>query len=103
MVWVALLLLLIVSGIVSAAETALFSLSPKTLREFERIGGLHAKAVRLMRHPHKVLMTVLLANTVANLSFYAVSLLAIQGFARRFPGVAAGMGVAVLLSVIIFG
>jgi CBS domain containing-hemolysin-like protein len=103
MVWIALLLLLIVSGVVSAAETALFNLSPKTLREFERIGGLHSRAARLMRHPHKVLMTVLLANTVANLSFYAVSILAIQGFARRFPGAAAGMGVAVLLSVIVVG
>lgn len=103
MIWIVLLLLLTLSAVVSAAETALFSLPPKTLREFEKAGGLHRRAVRMMREPHAVLMTVLLGNTVSNLAFYVVSFVALEKLGRSFPGVAAAASVAVLLSVIVFG
>ncbi len=103
MIWIALILLLTLSAVVSAAETALFSLPPKTLREFERAGGLHRRAVRMMREPHNVLMTVLLGNTVSNLAFYVVSFVALEKLGRTYPGVAAAASVGVLLSVIVFG
>lgn len=103
MIWISLLLLLFLSAVVSAAETALFNLSPKMLREFHRAGGLHRRAVLLIRDPHKLLMTVLLANTICNLAFYVVSFVALEKMGRRFPGLAAAAGVAVLLSVIVIG
>lgn len=103
MIWIALILLLTLSAVVSAAETALFSLPPKTLREFERAGPLHRRAVRMMRKPHDVLMTVLLGNTVANLAFYVVSFVALEKLSQKHPGMAAAAGIVVLFSVIVFG
>ena len=103
MVWIALAITLSLSAIVSGAETALFNLPPRAKRDFERIGGLHRRAVRMMREPHQVLMTVLLANTVCNLAYYVVSFLALEKVGRTFPGLAAAAGVGVLLSVIVFG
>ena len=103
MIWIALILLLTLSAIVSAAETSLFSLPPKTLREFEKAGPLHRRAVQMMNQPHDVLMTVLLGNTVSNLAFYVVSFIALEKLGRMYPGLAAAAGVGVLLSVIVFG
>lgn len=103
MIWVVLLILLTLSAVVSAAETALFSLPRKSLREFERGGPLQRRAALLMREPHNVLLTVLLGNTIANLAYYVTSFVALEKLGRRSPGIAAAAGVGVLLSVIIFG
>lgn len=103
MIWIVLIILLFLSAVVSAAETALFNLSPRMLREFDRAGGLHRRAVVLMRSPHKLLMTVLLTNTICNLAYYVVSIVALEQIGRSFPGVAAAAGVMVLLSVIVVG
>ncbi len=103
MIWIVLVLLLTLSAVVSASETSLFSLPPKTLREFERSGGLHRRAVRMMREPHNVLMTVLLANTFSNLGLYVVSFVALEKLGHTYPGFAAAAGIGVLLTVIVFG
>src|SRR5262245_38521678 len=103
MLWIILLILLTSSAVVSASETALFSLPAKTLREFERCGPLHRRAVRMMREPHDVLMTVLLSNTFCNLGLYVVSFVALERVGRSYPGFAAVAGVGVLLTVIVFG
>lgn len=103
MIWLVLLVLLTLSAVVSAAETALFSLPPKTLRAFEKGGHLHRRAFRLMREPHNVLMTVLLGNTIANLAYYVASFVALENLGRQYPALAVPAGVAILLSVIIFG
>jgi len=103
MIWAVLIMLLFCSAAVSAAETALFSLSRKALRDFELAGGLRRRAARLMRHPRRVLMLVLIANTAANVSIFAVSYVAIETVGVSHPGLAAAGSVAVLLLVILFG
>jgi len=103
MIWSAIVLLLCFSGAVSASETALFSLPRKTLREFERAGGLRRRAASLMRRPHRVLMIVLIANTAANISIFTVSFVALDDFGAKHPALAAAGSVAVLLAVILLG
>lgn len=104
MIWAALLILLFVSGAVSAAETALFSLSRQSLHDF---GGsqslLRRRAQRLMHNPKSVLMTVLITNTAVNIAIYALSFVALQSLAAKHPALAGAASAGVLLSVIVFG
>src|SRR3990172_4958294 len=104
MIWTALLLLLVASGAVSAAETALFALNRQTLHEFGRSGGLlRHRAHRLMQQPKGVLMTVLITNTTVNVAIYALSFVALHNFGADHPALAGVAGASVLFSVIIFG
>jgi len=104
MIWAALLILLVASGAVSAAETALFSLSRQSLHDFGRSAGLlRRRAHRLMQQPKSVLMTVLITNTAVNIAIYALSFVALQGLAANHPALAGAASAGVLLSVIVFG
>ncbi len=101
MIWLALLFLLIGSGVVSACETALFGLNRQTLHEFRGGGtGLKHRAWSLMQHPHRVLMTVLISNTALNITFYAVSFVAFQSLSAALATIA---GVGSLFAIIILG
>jgi CBS domain containing-hemolysin-like protein len=64
-VWVFLPVLLLVSAAVSAIETALFSLNPA---ERDRAGST---ARKLLEDPQTLLISVLLANLVANVLYFA--------------------------------
>jgi len=104
MIWAALLLLLVASGAVSAAETALFALSRQSLHDFGRSARLlRRRAHRLMQQPKSVLMTVLITNTAVNIAIYALSFVALQSLAANHPALAGVASAGVLLSVIIFG
>jgi len=65
LVWGLLGGLLVLSGFLSASETALFSLSPA---DRETAG---ARVQRLFREPREVLASILLANLLVNLAFFA--------------------------------
>ncbi len=104
MIWSVLLLLLVVSGAVSAAETALFAVDRQSLHDFGRSTGiLRGRVHRLMQRPRLVLMTVLIANTASNVAIYAVSFVALQSLAERNRTLAALASAGILLSVIVFG
>jgi len=99
-----LLILLVASGAVSAAETALFALSRQSLHDFGRSASLlRRRAHRLMQQPKSVLMTVLITNTAVNIAIYALSFVALQSLAANHPALAGVASAGVLLSVIIFG
>ncbi len=103
MIWL-LLTLLVCSGALSASETALFALGRRTLHEFARSPNpLHHRAHRLMRHPRRVLLTVLIANTAVNVAIFAVSFLSFRDDSGAHPLATAARGAAVLLAVIIVG
>jgi putative hemolysin len=104
MVWLGLLLLLICSGIASGSETALFALNRATLVQF-RVARMPLKreVYRLMLHPRRVLMTVLITNTGVNLAIFSLSFIAIQRLEHRSPALAAAGGLLALLAVVIFG
>jgi CBS domain containing-hemolysin-like protein len=103
MIWLALALLLVCSGIVSASETALFGLSRQALNQFRRQGGLHRRVFLLMQQPRRVLMTVLMTNTAANVAIFAVSFFAFREIRDAPRIVAAVAGLAAPLAVIVFG
>lgn len=67
MTWLLLAALLVISGLISASETALFSLSPA---ERQRAGP---DAVKLMADSRGVLIAVLFANLLVNLLFFTFS------------------------------
>lgn len=65
--WVLLAVLLVLSGICSASETALFSLEE---RERKQAGSV---VERLLSYPRDLLVSVLLANLVVNILYFAFS------------------------------
>ena len=100
---VLLIILIACSFLVSGSETALFALSARQLRSFAQSDNpLRRRAYRLMRHPQRVLMTVLLANTTVNVAIFAVSF---AGAARENadPVVAAITGIVALVLVVLLG
>ncbi|NOX57563.1 MAG: HlyC/CorC family transporter [Planctomycetes bacterium] len=102
--WMVLAMLVVCSFLVSGAETALFTLSPRQLRLFAHSSStLKQSAERLMRHPRRVLMTVLIVNTAVNIAIFSVSFLALQPDASEHPILAALGGIAALLVVLVFG
>ncbi len=104
MIWAILLVLLACSGAVSASETALFALPRQALHQFRKAGNPLLRRVHaVMRRPHQVLMTVLIANTAVNIAFFAVSFMTLQHGGETRPAVTAAGGAASLLAVILFG
>ncbi len=104
MIWLLLAILLVCSGAVSASETALFSLSRRSLQEFQRSSVLMRRRVcTLMDRPRRVLMTVLIANTAINVAIFAISFVVLRDLRSTHPTLAAASGVGVLFAVILFG
>ena len=104
MLWIALALLLVCSGIVSASETALFALSRQVLYRFRRTPGpLRRRVYLLMQQPRQVLMTVLMTNTAINVAIFALSFFALRRIGEASAAVAAAGSVVVPLAVIVFG
>jgi len=104
MIWVAMLILLCCSGAVSGSETALFALTRKDLEAARRSENRRLQRPhRLMQRARSVLMTVLIANTLVNVAIFSLSYAAVQHLGPERPALAAGIGVCVLLSVILFG
>ncbi len=104
MIWLLLPFLLVCSGAVSASETALFSLSTRTLQEYGRSSGsLRRRVFGLMQRPRRVLMTILITNTAVNVAFFAVGFVALHGHRETGPTAEALGSAAVLAAVIVFG
>lgn len=66
-------LLLMVSALFSASETALFSLSRSEVYQLSHGGRLEKLAVRLLSHPRTTLNTILLGNLLVNTAYAAAS------------------------------
>ena len=92
-IWLLLVLLLVCSGAVSASETALFGLTRQELHRFRVAPGpLRQRVYRVMQHPRRVLMTVLMTNTAVNVAIFAISFVALQGLESR-PALAAASSI----------
>lgn len=69
-----LILLLLFSAIFSGSEVALFSLDNKKLDELKRDSGLLGKYIsKLLEFPRKLLVTILIGNTIANVGASIIS------------------------------
>ena len=92
------------SFFISGSETALFALSAQQRRMFATSSSrVKRLAENLMRHPHRVLMTVLVANTTVNIGIFAVSYTTFNVLAETQPLLAATGGIIALILVIFFG
>jgi len=89
---------------ISGSETALFALTARQLRAFAKSdSALKRRAHLLMRHPQRVLMTVLLANTALNVGIFAVSFAGAARSENAGPVTAAISGVIALILVLLCG
>jgi len=62
------------SAFLSGSETALFALSQQELTTLKRTGGLGARAtVALLATPRKLLITLLLGNMLANMTYFVLA------------------------------
>jgi CBS domain containing-hemolysin-like protein len=100
---VAVVLLLGASAFFSASEIALFSLERHRLAELlERPGGDAAALGRLRENPHRLLVTILVGNSVVNVAIAGVSTLVLAELLGPGPGLLAATVLASSL-VLLFG
>lgn len=97
-----LIILLILSGFFSSAETALFSISKVKARH---IGKSKRQADRLIRkmkeEPHRLLTTILIGNNLVNIGGTALATaLAFQLFPSKAVGIATGL---MTFLILVFG
>lgn len=94
-------ILVALSGFFSAAETAFFSLSHSKIRLMKKQSAFNAHLIeRLKKHPEKLLITILIGNTVANLSAGAyTTAVAIDSFGSVGVGIITGITAIIILLV----
>jgi CBS domain containing-hemolysin-like protein len=97
-----LLLLLVLSGFFSSAETAFFSISRTKARHLAKTGhGAFQLIETLKQDPHRLLTTILIGNNVVNIG---ASALATALAFKVFPGYAVGVATGVMtLLILVFG
>lgn len=77
--------MLFLSAFFSGSETALFSLKMSELYELKLSELRRERAIaRIMAHPEKILITILLGNLLVNLIFSAVSTILLLGIWGRY-------------------
>jgi CBS domain containing-hemolysin-like protein len=99
----ALIILLILSGFFSSAETALFSISRSKARYLSKQKGSKANELiyKMKNDPHRLLSTILIGNNVVNIG---ASALATQLALQSFPSFAVGLATGVMtFLILVFG
>ncbi len=90
-------LLVAASASLSASETALFSLSPLSLKSYRLSSIPRQKLIaRLMDHPRDVLVTILILNVLANLLIQNV----VSGLFDQFPDWTLKVGVPLAITLV---
>lgn len=90
-------LLVTASASLSASETALFSLSPMSLKSYRLSSSNRQKLIaHLMDHPRDVLVTILILNVLANLLIQNV----VSGLFDQFPDWTLKVGVPLIITLV---
>ena len=94
--------LLILSGLFSGSEIALFSLSRASVKKLHQEKKRGAKAVtKLKENPHRLLVTILIGNNVVNIYMAALATqITIEIFGSKGVGIATGV---VTFLILLFG
>jgi CBS domain containing-hemolysin-like protein len=97
-----LVLLILLSGFFSGTETALVSLNRIKLKTLTEKGDKRALIIEgLLKHPNRMLATILVGNNLVNISAAAIATsLAIDFFGSKGVGIATGV---MTLLILIFG
>jgi CBS domain containing-hemolysin-like protein len=98
---VVLIVLLLLSGFFSSAETALFSISRAKARHIAKEKGLTNALIKKMKDdPHRLLSTILIGNNLVNVGAAALATsMMIQLVASNAVGIATGVMTALILSI----
>lgn len=98
----ALLILLLLSGIFSGSETALVSLSMARVEAMVKEGRSGAQALYALKHdPSKMLITILIGNNLVNIAAASLAtVVATKWFGHLGPGLAVGV---LTILILIFG
>ncbi len=102
-------LFLVLSGFFSSSETALFSLSRMYLKKLENSKKWSSRYVpQLLKHPQQLLITILLGNTIVNVTFASVAAMIALDITHSIPGFSAALALVVeiilaTVIVLIFG
>lgn len=92
-----LVLLLLISGFLSASETSLFSLSPLTVKSYrENSNPRLALIARLMESPREVLVTILILNVLSNILVQNT----VSSLFDAFPGWLLKVGLPLFLTLL---
>jgi len=100
---------LVLSGFFSSSETALFSLSRMYLKKLENSKKWSSRYVpQLLKHPQQLLITILLGNTIVNVTFASVAAMIALDITHSIPGFSAALALVVeiilaTVIVLIFG
>lgn len=98
-----LIFLLACSAFFSGSETALFALSRYELRQFQRRRGTGRLVAELLRHPRRLLLTLMIGNVTINTFIFATSLALFQQVTGQHTGLAALLGLISPVMVTLFG
>jgi putative hemolysin len=98
---VAVVVLLIISGGISASETALFALTRRQLQLFQQSDRWTAQLVlRLRETPRSMLATILLSNITVNTLLYSILAVTVGRVAGHSPLAGAALGAAAFVLVL---
>ncbi len=101
---VAMSMLILCSAFFSASETSLFFLSRDEIRSFGKGSTNQRLVAGLMSNPDRVLTAILFWNLLINLACFSVGLVTMHKLSQGgFTRVAASLGIANLVAVIILG
>ncbi|MDX1700314.1 MAG: DUF21 domain-containing protein, partial [Melioribacteraceae bacterium] len=80
-----LLILLLFSALYSGSEVALFSLDEKKLEAFDGKTGIIGKYItKLLKYPRKLLVTILIGNTLSNVAASIISVYLALDIAKMY-------------------
>jgi len=96
--------LLLLSAMFSGSETALFSFPREEFRRGRRRSSASARAiVSLLGRPRRLLVTVLLGNTVVNVAYFATAWRITREVAAHNAGLSVLMGAGSLVALVLCG
>ena len=97
-----LIVLLVLSGFFSSAETALFSISRTRIRYLAKENDRFFKLIEKMReNPHKLLTTILIGNNIVNVGAAAMATSVVMNL---FPNYAVGVATGIMtFLILVFG
>ena len=106
--YLSILIFLILSGFFSGSETAFFSLTKIKVKTFSNSEDSSFRRIyRLLSHPHRLLITVLLGNTIVNVASSSVATIIAINLSQRIFGQTSGkyvnyfVGVEIILMTIL--
>ena len=95
-------ILLALSGFFSGSETAFFSISKLLSQKLSDENSSSARRVlRLLKHPRRLLITILIGNTLVNVSAASIAALVVLRFAESI-GLSKDLAILINVSVVTF-